>query len=298
MRQSNCLSRIFLISSALAVVAVSPANATGEDILHVPRDGTILVNWGGRNVPFEMHGDGSSAPILSGSAAKELGLQGSFISIKVKVGKSALVGETAVARYAVAGRNMKRRVVWFPQRVSKYAGVLGPGSVPHPTVEFELGAPRPNEREYTLPMAVNGREGIAVKIGEVFVQFDPLLATSYVTASGGVAISSAHGGHFDGLTIEREIRFGIRRPVRRVQLADPFPIGPLRLNAFDVRTADYGTAEGIPDPLADPDEILVVGKGKQAASRNWLHVGREALSKCSFLVFDTRARLVRLRCQA
>lgn len=285
----------------MAMLISSPAMSREQDhaVLNVPPNGEVSVFINGRHARFQMHGNGSSAPMLDAKSAAWLGLKAGFISIQVLIGSSALNGETAVISYAINGRKNKRRAVWFQANVAPgYAGVIGPGAVPFPIVRFDLHPAAANEREFTMPLSVNGRQGMATRLGDVYIQFDPLLSMSYSSAGAGAVISALNNGHFEGAAAELEIRFGVRRPVRRVKLASPLKMGPVALSQFDVRTADYGSASSIPDQSNDPDEIVVIAKHgiKSDPSNNWLHIGRDAFGHCSSITFDTIRKLIRFSC--
>ncbi|MEN3748533.1 hypothetical protein TPR58_15260 [Sphingomonas sp. HF-S3] len=81
---------------------------------------------------------------------------------------------------------------------------------------------------------------------------------------------------------------------------EPLTIGAITLNGLMVRTADFGSAAGIPegqqsDP--DPDEIVVTGTKKMKKRELRLEIGRDALDRCSSIVFDKRVRTVTLSCR-
>lgn len=83
---------------------------------------------------------------------------------------------------------------------------------------------------------------------------------------------------------------------------EPLTIGAITLDGLMVRTADFGSAAGIPegaqpDPDPDPDEIVVTGTKKMKKRELRQEIGRDALDRCSSIVFDKRARTVTLSCR-
>ncbi|WP_426266918.1 hypothetical protein [Sphingomonas sp. LHG3443-2] len=92
-----------------------------------------------------------------------------------------------------------------------------------------------------------------------------------------------------------DIAFGVKRPVRLLQLERPMYVGTLSLGELRVRTHDFGSARSIPEAGADPDEIVVVAKGKKPRTEQ-IKLGADVLDRCSSLVFDKKAREVRLSC--
>ena len=102
----------------------------------------------------------------------------------------------------------------------------------------------------------------------------------------------------EGASTTEEIAFGIARPVRDLVLARPLEMGPFRITRLGVRVADEGSVATIADaeaPPADPDEVVVVGKGKH--HRDKITIGADLLAACSSILFDKPARLIRLRCR-
>jgi len=80
-------------------------------------------------------------------------------------------------------------------------------------------------------------------------------------------------------------------------LARPLAIGPLSLDTVAVRTADGGSVAALPTMTAveaDPDEIVVVAKGRRAPGS--MTLGADELRRCSSIVFDKPARVIRLTC--
>ncbi|MDB5697138.1 MAG: hypothetical protein JWN21_2681 [Sphingomonas bacterium] len=126
------------------------------------------------------------------------------------------------------------------------------------------------------------------------VRFDPLTPRTITSAALGVALARAHRGTMSGESRPALIAFGVSRPVRTLTLAEPAAFGPLVLSRIAVRVGDGGAANTIREADADPDEVLAAAKGKPG--RAGLLIGRDLLGRCSSLVFDKPAKVVRLTC--
>lgn len=97
---------------------------------------------------------------------------------------------------------------------------------------------------------------------------------------------------------QQEIAFGIKRPIRTLTLTRALGVGPLSLHTLGVRTMDNGNASDIAEAgtKADPNEIVVTAKGKHDPNRDRLSLGADTLARCSSIVFDKPARVIRLTC--
>jgi hypothetical protein len=119
---------------------------------------------------------------------------------------------------------------------------------------------------------------------------------SLATAGAAVRIVNLHDGRVGGETAPAIIAFGIGRPVRNMRLGTPLRIGPLAISELGVSTADFGNASAILEEGGDPDEVIVTGDRRRNRNRDRLSIGADQLGHCSSLVFDKRARKIRLSC--
>lgn len=287
---------------ALIVVSASPHSAFAQqmqdEVLVVPPSGDIEVDWGDQRLTFTLSANGSSSPILSAQTAAALELKAGFIGVRFNSGTNRIAGKSAVSRYRINGRAMKRRVVWFPLDVAPgRAGLLGPGAVPFPIVRFELHPQEAGEQEYIMPLSRISRDGMGTDVNGVTVLFAPHSPTSQATASAGAALAADYNGKFVGAPFTQPIHFGIIRPVRSLELAAPFIAGPVSLSALSVRTTDFGNTSGIPEKSADPNEIVVAAKAKgNTVANSWINIGTDALSHCSSITFNTITKTISLHC--
>jgi hypothetical protein len=224
------------------------------------------------------------------------------------VGREKVKARTQSAKLTIeGGKPLFLPAIWAQRPFA--AGVdaaMGPGGLAEPVVRFVLRPGIAGERTVAIPFAPTaGISGswsemagqVQVGVLPLNIRFAPYLATSVVTASAAAQLADTLGGRMTDRTGTAEIAFGLRRPVRGMVLARPLTIGPLALDAVAVRTADIGSVGGLPttaDAAADPDEIVVVARGKRAPGS--MTLGADYLKRCSSIVFDKPARLIRLTC--
>lgn len=286
----------------LAALVLLAAAAPAERV--VTGDGIVSVRI--NNVPgrLRIEPGGTAMPLLAGAYAMRAGLRSGMFGVSYAIGPIRIDGATAVARIDLGQGPGKRRVAWADRPAPDGVdAVIGPGGVPEPVVRFVLGPARPGERTVALPMV--GRGGLAGRWGELWglvtvggrplrIRFDPHRGDTVATANAGVRLAAALGGTWAGAAGQAPIAFGVVRPVRTLALATPLPIGPLAVTRLGIRTGDEGNAAGIRE-AGDPDEVLVAG-GKANPDRDRLILGADQLARCSSLVFDKAAKVIKLTC--
>jgi hypothetical protein len=258
-------------------------------------------------VPARIRIDPASpaVPLLTTALAERARLKAGPFDFEYLIGPKRSEGKSAVTRLDFGLGLIQRRVGWTaaPYREGADA-VIGPGMLPVPAVRFQLRPSRYGERVSVLPMV--GQGGVDSPWGERFglidiggsplrVHFDPGRRRTVATASAGARIAQALGGQLAGMPQPVEIAFGIIRPVRSLQLERPLLIGSLALRELGVRTHDFGSVRSIPEAGADPDEIVVVARGKKRRGEQ-IRLGADLLDRCSSIVFDRAARQIRLSC--
>lgn len=247
-------------------------------------------------------------PALRPEVAARAGLKPGMFTGMLMVGPVRRVAPTGVAKLTVGGATIKRRVTWPQGAGAGVDATIGPAGLDDKVVRFQLRDARPGERTVALPMSGGGGlfgagwmplyARVPLAGGTIDVRFDPRLAHSVVTAGAGQLLATAHDGRFTGTAERMAVVLDVERPVRRMRLARPFVVGPLALGEIHVRTADFGNASGIREEGAvdDPDEVTVVAKGKRDRRNFRLTLGGDQLARCSAIVFDKRAKQVRLTC--
>ena len=296
--------RSFMMCATVLTIA---ASAPPHEYI-VEGDGIVPATIEGAPGRIRIDPGAASIPLVTTALSGAAGLKHGPFGVDIAVGPAKIRGYTAVADFVVGGTAFKRRVAWFdPPFAAGIDGVVGPGSIPADIVRFAIHAPRSGERTMSVPLVDSG--GLLGNWGGLFgtvmvggepmkVRFDLHHRETLSNAGAGLRIANFHGGALTGPIEQSEIVFGIERPSRRMKLAKPLLIGPLSLDGIRVRVTDYGNAASIPDAdtVPDPDEILVTARKKRDKSRDRVSVGLDQLERCSSIVFDKPAKVIRLSC--
>jgi hypothetical protein len=283
----------------LLVASAAPGTTAPIPPLVVPPDGAISVTVNGQKARMLLLADSSSIPVFNQGPAQQFGLKPAWISFSVRIATVRIKGWTAVVRYSVNDQPYRRRTVWFERDIAPgFAGMLGPGAVPHNVVTVQIRSPSSNERQYVLPLVENRVLGVGTMLGKIFVQFDPLRRQTMGTAAAGALLAESQGGALTGPTRQAPIRFGVERPVRTLAFARPLKVGPIELKSVAIRVLDFGSVGKIPDADADPDEIVAIGQKKKEPDYRSLHIAADALADCSSITFDKLKKRITLSCKA
>jgi hypothetical protein len=299
--------RGFIFIALLASTAAAPGHGRNGELV-VGGDGIVAATVNGAPGRIRIDPAVPALPMLTAEYAGRARLRAGPFAFGYLVGPQQVDGLSAVARIGVGAgvRPRKRRVGWTRRPYLAGAdGVIGPGGLPQDVIRFVLRPSLPGERIVALPMVdegglFGGWGGMyaLVEIGgqPLRIRFNPHQPLTLATAGAGVRIAAAQDGRIGGDTQAVEIAFGISRPVRMMRLATPLRIGPLAISALGVRTADFGNVSAIREEGGDPDEIVVTGQRRRDHRRDRLSLGADQLARCSAIVFDKRARQIRLTC--
>jgi hypothetical protein len=297
------------IGAASALLLVGASAPATERV--VSGDGVVSVTINGAPGKLRIDPAAPGLLLMTADYAARADLKGGGLlgfGVAYVIGTERVVGRTQVTRIDWAPGIEKNRVGWTPRPFAEGAdAAIGPAGVPERIVRFDLRPPRPGERMVTLPMTGNGLFGgwfastATIEVGgePLTVGFDPRRPRSIANAGAGKRLAALFGGTLSGQATPAIITFGIARPVRTLTLDRPFPIGHLQLSALAMRVADGGSIRDIPEadaPKGDPDEVVVVAKGKHDPKRDRLMLGADALSGCSSILFDKPAQQIRLSC--
>ena len=317
-------------AAALVLVGLVPIGSavfaadTPAAVRDVPVGGLVAATIDGTPVTLRVDPGAPGLVLMTTAAAQRLALKGGALDISYSVGGQDAMHATTVRPMTFGATHVKRRI-GFPGRkktaidshwvgrayadVANVAeGSIGPGVLPESVVRIALRSPRAGERMVALPMVDGGGmfgrlsgEFAQIMIGgqPVRVRFDPYHPRTTVTANAASLIAAVQRGTLTGIAEPVVIAFGIARPVRTMTLATPLAGGPLLLATLGVRTSDVGSAASIPEADAappDPDEVVVIAKGKRDPKRDRLTLGADVLDRCSEIVFDQPAKQVRLTC--
>lgn len=293
----------------LCLMLVSTAAAAQPRERVVSGDGIVTITVNGATGRIRIDPAAPALPILTlPFAMGQAHLRPGPFAFAYLVGPQQVEGRSAVGRIVIGegARPRKRRIGWTARSYVEGAdGVIGPGGVPEPVVRFVLRDPLPGERTMSFPLEDEG--GLFGGWGGTYapidldgaplrVRFNPHEPRTLATAGAAVRIANAHDGRMGGETAPAHIAFGISRPVRTMRLGTPLMVGPLAISELGVRTADFGNAAGIREEGGDPDEVIVTGDRRRNRNRDRLSIGADQLRNCSSIVFDKRARQIRLTC--
>lgn len=290
-----------LVTAILLFVlpATSSANAEIPETLILSGDNIIDVLINGQAFKVTVDPDIGNARVLNADAAKKLALKGSMIGGRHWVGPVRVVAESNVLNFEIGPFKEKKRTFWMREgQASDVAdGGFAPSALSYKIVQFQLKAPSPDEKLFTLPLSKNGDILELMVNGQTIpVRFNLKRAESMAAASTGVLLSEIYGGGFSGEPSSQMIRYGIERPTKPMTLAKPMDIGGLPLRTLLVRISDFGDASSIKD-LADVDgDEIVVSAGAKKKPRHAITLGRGFLAQCSSLTFDYAAQQVKMSC--
>lgn len=296
---------------ACLMLATLTASAPPPSERVIAPDGREMVTINGVARSVRIDPGAPAMPLITQEFANAASMKPGMFGFAMDFGpKVTITGGTAVARVAFGGGEPVKRRIGFTEKpfAAGFAGVFGPGSLPEPVIRFRLRDAAPGERTATFPMVDQGdlfggwAERFAVILVEgqpMRVRFDPHHPHTLANAGAAVRLARAYGGTLSGTTSPTEIAFGVERPIRAMTLATPFAVGPLTIGTLGVRTVDHGNTDTIADAdqHADPNEVVVTGKGKHDIKRDRLAIGADQLARCSSIVFDKPAKQVRLSCR-
>lgn len=300
--------KFWRVAMAGVALILGGAAAPSNDELVVTGDGVVPAVVNGAPGRIRIDPAVPSIAMLGPEWGGRAGLRPSLFAFAYLVGPQQVNAVSDVTRIAVGEGTepRRRRVGWTQLAYAANAdGVIGPGGLPQDVIRFVLRDSLPGERTVALPMVDEGGlfggwghlygrielDGRALKI-----RFDPFHPRTLATAGAAVRLAAAHDGTIGGETESLEIGFGIARPVRTLRLGTPLAIGPITLTTLGVRTSDFGSADSIREEGGDPDEIVVTGSRGRNRDRDRIALGADSLSRCSAIIFDKRAREIRMTC--
>jgi hypothetical protein len=296
------MTSLRVVIAAAALAGAAPALAAGPDEIVIPRNNVIAAQIGGQPVRLRVDPGAPIVPILNPALAERLKVKPlRWARIVGQIGPARVNGRTAVLRFRLPGstKEKKARIVWFDRNFVEGAdGAVNPLFLIQNKVRFEL--PGRGGRVNRLPY---GSANILIRgtrlafAGEtVTVRYDLFRTESAATADTARLVAAERDGKLTAGSGSTMIAFGIARPYREMRLARPLEIGPFDFTTLRVRVPDQG-AIGIAEEDADPDEIVVQGKRKSKARREF-SIARDRLDRCAWIETDRAAKTIRFDCPA
>lgn len=296
-----------VLTLLVALTAAAP-----PPLLELKAGDSIPVVINGETLRIAVETDNLDRLVLNATTVARLGLEPATLKGKatVKIGPTVVLrGRNRPLDHSIAGAMSGDRIVWFDDLdASKADGSIGPWSIPHDRVALRLpgtGAERfsfplsgsVDSLSFTMIQASDYRFGMTIGVNN---------PSRYPVASAaaGADIAKALGGVASTESWDEEVLLGIRRPVRRVDLATPLVIGPWRFSTIAVRVRDardgMGAGGAIPQAMSDDDdpaEITVTANAANGPRPIYtLNIGAAALAPCSRIEYAKADRQIRLDC--
>jgi hypothetical protein len=286
------------------------SNSSGpvsETVLDSHSQFIILAQARGRPLRLKVDPGAPYFVLLNHDVAKELRLVGTKAAT-LAVGPMRLKGSTRSEKLTIGGVTASTPVMWIKgQTVSEVDGVINPANLPTDQVTLRLQAPRPGEQVIELPMRFDRQRGLYHEFdyGGQLILTRFTLEDSLTTATGAAAsvIAKRRNGLWDGGPFVHPVRFGISRPVRRMQLRETLSVKGLPVDQLAVRMMDDRGSYLLPEKetassVEDDEGIIVTGKNRRSfgAPHFWLMIGSDDLSRCSSISYNSRAKRMILTC--
>jgi len=294
----------------IALHAVAAAGQTAEPPMF-PVDAPIAASLKGRPICLKLSTGSLDRVILSSALALELGLRPEAPAPALLVGgEPTRAMRRGFAMFGLFGSATRSRLAWFPDAPPQRDcdGTIGPAWLPFWTVRIQL--PGQGGRQWVWPLehsiasASYAQVPIAGQTVSVLMAVERDLRYPLASAATAAVLKNSLGGRIAPETWDEDMIPGVQRPVRLLVLNRPLVIGPWRFDrvAFNIHTGrDRLSSTRGPRPLdpapADPDELLVKAKIPVGPTPSYtLILPRAALLGCASLVYEKRARKLRLDC--
>lgn len=286
----------------------TPSSAPGTDLTFEPQSNYIIeVQARGRPLKLRVDPGAPYFVLLNDKIAKELRLV-STKSAVLAVGPTRLKANTRNEKLTIKGVTASKPVMWVKgESIPDADGIINPANLPGNQVTLRLREAAPSEQVIQLPMRFDRQRGLYYEFdygGQLiltrFTLEDRLTTTTGAAAS---VIAKRRNGLWEGGPFVHQVRFGVPRPVRRMVLGETLSVKGFPVNEFAVRIMDDRGRYLLPDkevPMEqeDEDSIVITGEKRRSygAPHFWLMVGSDALSRCSSISYDNKAKHLILRC--
>lgn len=302
-----------LLASGCATSGTNSADRVNETVLD--NASSYIIHAQARGHPLRLKVD-PGAPffiLLNDKVAKELRLV-STKSAKLAVGPMRLNGNTRNEKLTIGSVTASKPIMWIKgQAIADADGVINPAHVPGDRVTLQIGKPSPGERVIELQMRFDRQRGLYHEFdygGQLiltrFTLAEPLTTTTGATAS---VIAKRRRGLWEGGLFTYPVRFGVPRPVRNMVLSDTLSVKGFPVRKFAVRILDDRGSYRLPDKeavvdIAEEDvkeqeeHVIVTAQSKRryGAPHFWMMIGRNDLSRCSSISYETKAKRMILSC--
>ncbi|MGB7374115.1 hypothetical protein [Pontixanthobacter sp.] len=261
----------------------------------------VEVTVDGQPVKFLVDPGFGAMRLLNNSAAQQIGLRPSAIAGGYEIGPVMLTSRSSTAQLDSENYTGPARFHWFGQDVTTRAdGLISPVVLPYGTIRFELGPSQIGEEIRSLPLEGSGIYGVSGGYGKLLVRDDIIrvaidlnVEDAVASADVGALLRETNGGRFVGVSEEREIRYGVVRPVLRLVLDNPLIVAGLRVEWVFVEVERAGM---LAQEDSDPETIIVTARTNRNDRDYRLTLGQAQLRSCTFFEFNNQASLLSFNC--
>jgi hypothetical protein len=281
-----------------------PTPAAAADLVLEAGAHFVEAQVNGQPVRLRVDPEASGYIILNPAAVQRAALRPSLTRAVTYIGPVRLTGRTKSTTVTIGARTDERRIIWMDRDAAADAdGIISPADLPYDRVTLNLRPPAAGEQAFTLPMTYQRSAGLvhSLRIGEQEIGFKISTANSHTlaTAAAGALIAAQQGGAWAGEARAQLVRFSVERPARPFALDRPLMVGGRSMDAMLVRVSDHrGDAALPPEPLADPDEVVVTAATGRQRARHSVVLGADWLAGCSSVTWDNRTRQLTFSCAA
>ena len=287
------MRRLLFVLSAMLVGLAAPARA--QDTITLQASAPIMdAEINNRPVRLEVDLRFPRALALSTEAAQRLRVRRiPFANARIGIEGSddTLLGRIARPRVVFAGEEDERAfAAIFGVPVTRRAdGLVGPGVLPYNTIIVRLGPDQPGARDIVFPMEDADNWRVETQIGgeTLQVMFDVTAGPTIFNRTASRLFDRPDGIVPVGDVVRLPLILGLETMMQPVET--DFTVVGLDLGATYARTnaALIGATE--------PDAIVSEAEARNPPPPN-VTLGRDALSPCSSITVDRRARRLTLRC--
>lgn len=287
--------RRFLLTLAALLLGLAPP-AFAQDAITLDASPVPIVDAeiNGRSVRLEVDLRFPRGLALSNAAAERLRVRRlplAGIRIGIEGSDSLLRGRIARPRVVFGGEEGARAFSGvFPAPVSTRAdGVIGPGVLPYNVVTVRLGPEPANARDIVFVLEDADDWEVRAQVGgqELRVQFDPGNRASVFNRPAARLFDHSGAINSVGDVAQIPLILGLSTMMQPVQTA--LTVEGLALGPAYART-------NAPLLGATEDDAVVVAAEADDPPPPSVILGRDALSACSSISVDRRARRLTLRC--
>jgi hypothetical protein len=289
-----------LLAAALAAIAalcaapIARAQPTSI-VLEANPIPIVEVEINGQNVRLQVDPALPDMLVMNTAIAERLGLRNlPFAQVRIVMDDTGLTGRAARPNMRFANGEVERvTAAIFSVPVTPHAdGAIGPGALPYRDITIRLGPDAPGARDIVFALHDPDRWNTPLQLSpEREVQLGFTLARPYSMLNRPAAnlLQADRALTPAGELEQREFLLGLSSMMQPVELDAAMNVRGLAFGPVLARTA-------APIIGADDESAIFVVAETDRAPPSHLTLGREALSACSSMRVNRRAKQLTLRC--